>query len=676
MTNFFRALKLAWRYRARFVLSVICAVLVAAFWGANLSAAYPILKVFFKKQTLQDWADAEVARLRMDQSALISVLGGLGAEMTLLDGPSDADRRARDVAAGHIKVLQLQQLRTEWRLRGYERIQWLVHRFVPETRGRTLMMVMALLIASLALKGVFLYLNETLVGGVTHRAMFDLRNRLHRHTMKMDMASFTETGSSDLMSRFTNDVETLAVGLETLVGKMIREPLKATACIALACWINWRLTLVVAALVPVAVVVISLIGRTMKRATRRYLESMSSIFRILQEGLQGIKIVKAFTMERTERRRFFQETKSYFRKTMRIVRLEALVSPVTELIGVSAISVAVLVGAFLVIGETEYERTHVLGVRMASAPMDPESLALLYTLLAGVSDPLRKLSNVYGRIQRAAAAADRIFGFLDRSPAIVDQPRLPRLPRHQRSIELRSIRFRYADSPPILKDISLSVPFGETIAFVGPNGCGKSTLVNLLPRFYDPQSGLVLIDGEDIRAVRLRGVREQIGIVTQETVLFNDTIWNNIAYGRPHASRDEIEAAAKKAHAHRFIDDLPAGYQTIVGEHAVKLSGGQRQRVALARAILRDPPILILDEATSALDVESESLIHRVLQEFIRGRTTFVITHRLSMLELADRIVVMHDGQIIDTGDHAELLRRCELYSRLHEIHAAVRSCA
>jgi ABC-type multidrug transport system fused ATPase/permease subunit len=506
--------------------------------------------------------------------------------------------------------------------------------------------------------------------------MFDLRNTLHRHTMKADLAVLHQAGSSDLMTRFTNDTETLAVGLETLIGKVIREPLKALCCIALAGWVNWRLTVVVLALVPIAIVLISTIGRSMKRATRRYLESMSSIYRILQEGLQGIKIVKAFTAEPQERRRFFLETKNYFHKAMRIVRLEALTSPVTELVGVSAIAVAVLLGAFLVIGENEYERTHVLGIRMADAPMDPESLALLYTLLAGVSDPVRKLSNVYGRIQRAAAACDRIFGFLDQSPTIVDCPQLPWLERHDHSIEFHKVGFSYPGGPPVLQNINLRIRFGETLAIVGPNGCGKSTLLSLIPRFYDPDAGRVTIDGCDLREVRLRSLRQQIGIVSQEPILFNDSIRNNIAYGNPHARMEEIEAAAKKAHADRFIAELTEKYDTVVGERAIRLSGGQRQLITIARAILRDPPILIMDEATSSLDVESESLVHQVLQQFVKGRTAVIVTHRFSTLELAHRIVVMNDGRIVDIGTHSELLNRCTLYARLHQIHSCTKQSA
>lgn len=675
MSSFFRALRIAWSYRLRFGLSVVFALLVAILWGGNLMAVYPILKIFFHRENLQEWIarQIEVDEDRVGELEQQIALARNGINRIPEGDAVDAARLERPEQAW---ALEHELTRAKWTLQSHRGLQPIIERFVPSDRGQTLVLVMVLLVVGLALKGVFIYLNESLVGSVTQLTMFDLRNELFRHTMKMDLAALTKTGSGDLMTRFTNDMENLAVGLETLIGKVIREPLKAISCITIACWINWRLTLVVLAIVPVAVILISAIGRSMKRASKRYLESMSSIYRILQEGLQGIKIVKAFTAEPHERRRFFQETKNYFHKAMRIVRLEALTSPVTELVGVCAITVAVLIGAFLVIGNTKYEQTHVLGIRMAEAPMDPETLAALYTLLAGVSDPARKLSNVYGRMQRAAAASDRIFGFLDEHPSIVDCPQMPWLSRHDQSIEFKKIRFSYAGSNPVLVDIDLKIPFGETIAVVGPNGCGKSSLMSLIPRFYDPDAGKVLIDGCDIRDVRLRSLRDQIGIVTQETVLFNDSIRKNIAYGCPHAQFEDIEAAAKKAHADRFIAELPDGYDTNVGERAVKLSGGQRQLIAIARVILRDPPILILDEATSSLDVESESLVHRVLQEFVKGRTTILVTHRFSTLELAHRIVVMNEGRILDVGPHKELIKRCQFYNRLHQIHAASKMSA
>jgi ATP-binding cassette subfamily B protein/subfamily B ATP-binding cassette protein MsbA len=273
-------------------------------------------------------------------------------------------------------------------------------------------------------------------------------------------------------------------------------------------------------------------------------------------------------------------------------------------------------------------------------------------------------------MQRAAAASERIYQLIDRPSEIKNPPRPKPLPRHHREIEFRAVNFHYKPGTPVLRDVNLRIPFGETIALVGANGCGKSTLVNLLPRFFDPIQGVVLLDGTDVRDVRLRDLRRQIGLVPQNTLLFDDTVFNNIRYGCPDATREQVIAAARQAHAHQFIEErLSDGYETIAGPQGNQLSGGQRQRIALARAILRDPGILILDEATSQIDVESEQLIHQVLEQFTLDRTAIIITHRLSTLALADRIVVMDAGRIVDLGQHEELLRRCELYARLHDVH-------
>jgi ATP-binding cassette subfamily B protein/subfamily B ATP-binding cassette protein MsbA len=286
-----------------------------------------------------------------------------------------------------------------------------------------------------------------------------------------------------------------------------------------------------------------------------------------------------------------------------------------------------------------------------------------------MSDPARKLSEVFSRLQRGAAAADRIYELVDRKPTIVN-PKSPQpLGRHHVDLVFENLRFQYQPTHTVLDDVNLRIAAGESIAIVGPNGCGKSTLANLVPRFFDPTAGRVLLDGHDLRDVRLRELRGQIGLVTQETTLFNDTVLNNIRYGSPRATREQVIAAAEQAHAHRFIEEkLEHGYDTVVGERGGRLSGGQRQRIALARAILRDPAILILDEATSQVDLESEQVIHKVLESFVRNRTTIIITHRLSTLALADRIVVMNGGRLLDVGTHDELMGRCELYGRLHDI--------
>jgi ATP-binding cassette subfamily B protein/subfamily B ATP-binding cassette protein MsbA len=350
---------------------------------------------------------------------------------------------------------------------------------------------------------------------------------------------------------------------------------------------------------------------------------------------------------------------------MRIAVVDALVKPVTEVMGITIICLAILSGAYLVpSGET-----HLLGIKMCDQPLSLSALLAFYGALAGVSDPARRLTEVFGKLQRAAAASDRVYQLLDREPRVCNPPHPRPLVRHHRELVLDAVSFRYSSGPNVLEGIDLRIPYGETVAIVGPNGCGKSTLANLIPRFFDPTSGRVLLDGVDLRDVRLRSLRHQIGLVTQETLLFDDTVLNNIRYGCPRATREQVIEAARQAHAHKFIEQkLDCGYETVVGQSGGRLSGGQRQRIALARAILRDPAILILDEATSQIDLESEQLIHKVLEQFIRHRTTVIITHRLATLALADRIVVMNSGRIADVGTHEQLLGRCELYGRLHQI--------
>ncbi|HUE75088.1 MAG TPA: ABC transporter ATP-binding protein, partial [Pirellulaceae bacterium] len=365
------------------------------------------------------------------------------------------------------------------------------------------------------------------------------------------------------------------------------------------------------------------------------------------------------------RRKLHHSGKQYFFRAIKIALYNALARCSAEALGISIVCVALLAGAYLVLNK----QTDLFGIKIMDRPMSVPMLLTFYTLLVGMSDPARKLSEIFNYLQRGIAASDRVYEMLDRKPKIVDPPQPKYVKSPTPELHFDNVSFAYTPGQLVLRDVELTIPFGETIAFVGPNGCGKTTLINLLPRFYDPDEGTIRLDGLDTRDLRLRDLRQMIGLVSQQGLLFDDTVLNNIRYGTPYATEAEVIEAAKKAFAHKFITEkLEKGYNTNVGERGGRLSGGQRQRVLLARAILRDPQILILDEATSQIDLESEQLIHKVLEQFTRGRTTLLVTHRTASLALASRVVVMDGGRIIDVGPHEELLKRCDLYRRLYQI--------
>ncbi len=551
----------------------------------------------------------------------------------------------------------------------YQGVKPYIDNYLPSDPFRTLLLLIGIVMGGVAVKGLFQFLQEVLVADITQLSLFDIRNLFFRRTMALDLAAFSSQGSAELMSRFTSDMDSVAQGFNTLLSKVIREPLRIITCLGGALWLNWRLTCLALVLVPVSAYCTMRAGKIMKRAVRRSLESMSNIYKILQESFQGIKVVKAFTMERHERRRFFVETKSLYKKSVRVAKIDALSDPVLEILALTTVTIALLAGSYLVLRSTIDLNLGFFKLQLAAAPMQIEDLLTLYAMLAGISDPIRKLANVHSKVQRAAAASDRICALMDRTPEVRDKPTAPRLARHKQLIEFEDVVFSYNDREPVLRGLDLTVRHGETIALVGPNGCGKSTLMNLLPRFWDVRDGSIRIDGQDLRDIQIRSLRSQIGYVTQETVLFQGTIAENIAYGTRHATLDRIIEASTRSYAHGFIESMPGGYDALVGERGMSLSGGQRQRIALARAMLRDPAILILDEATSAVDIQDEALIRKAIEEFARGRTTFLITHSLGSLQFADRIVLMNAGRVEAVGTDAELRKNSPLYRRLNEIH-------
>jgi ATP-binding cassette, subfamily B, bacterial MsbA len=662
MSHFGRVIRLSLRHRKTFIASLVCAVMVGVLWGGNIGTVFPVVKVAFENRSLQQWIEGEITKSRETVGQQGQSLDKLHAELAA------AAPERRTELEGRIRSAESQMAAEQKALTRYEWVQPYVERYLPHDPFATLALFIGVLLASTIVKDAFLIAHTVLVARLSESGTFALRKLFYRRTLKMDLASFRNEGTSDLMSRFTFDMETLTTGLNILFGKLIREPIKAAACLIGAGLICWRLLLLSLVIAPIAAYLIRWLAKALKRANRRAMEEMAQLYNTLEETFRGIKVVKAFAMERYERRRFHLNSKNYLRRALRIAEYDSLTRPITEAMGILTICLALLAGAYLVLsGET-----HLLGIRMSERPLDLATLLVFYGLLAGTADPFRKLSEVFAHIQRASAAADRIFATLDRQSKIRDPEKSVALPRHHRDIVFDNVNFAYQGGELVLRGINLRVRAGETVALVGPNGCGKSTLADLIPRFADPVSGEIRLDGVPLPATRIRDLRAQIGMVAQETLLFDDTVMNNIRYGSPHATDQDVIEAARQAHAHRFIEnDLPEGYQTVVGSGGNRLSGGQRQRIALARAILHNPAILILDEATSQVDLESEQLIQKVLERFTQNRTTIIITHRLAALTLADRIVVMDAGRILDLGTHKELIGRCELYRRLYEIHFA-----
>lgn len=659
-SSFWRVLRQALSHRFTLAMSIVCALGVAGLWGGNFGALYPVLQVVFQGRDLPAYFRGEIQTAEKNIKELTAAQADL--EKRIAAAEPAARRKLQAEHAQQQSRLDIEQRAAAT----YQTYLPYIDRYAPTGPMATVVLMIGLILAGTVIKDVLIVANSVLVARLSESTTFNLRKQFYRRTLRMDTATFNNEGTSDLISRFTNDLNQLSAGLNALFGKMVREPLKGIACLVGAGWICWRLLLLSLIIAPPAALAIRWLAKKLKRANRRAMEEMSQIYSTLDETLRGIKVVKAFTMERYERRRFHQNSKRYLARSLKIALYDALAHPITEVMGIGIVCLAVLAGASMVI----HGDTHLFGIPISDRPLNIYALMVFYALLAAAADPARKLSEVLARIQQAAAASERIFAMLDREPAVQDPPKALPLSRHRQSLVFDRVQFSYQPGKPVLRDVDLDIRFGETIAIVGGNGSGKSTLLNLIPRFADPTGGSVRLDGRDLREVRIRDVRRQIGIVTQETLLFDDTVLNNIRYGSPHASRAEVVEAARQAYAHRFIEEqLPDGYDTLVGQGGSRLSGGQRQRLALARAILRDPAIMLLDEATSQVDLESEQLIQKALERFVANRTTIIITHRLAVLAMADRIVVMDEGRVVDVGTHQQLWARCALYGRLHQLH-------
>ncbi len=664
-----RLLPYLWPSRRRLCVSFVLAAFVALFWGAILSIAYPVVKVLLEEKS-------PAACLREMIAECETNIDKARGELASLNEPAPLDP-AEEVSVLRKRArAETRMTRASQRLALYRGIELYALPILPEDLFRAFAFILAVILVLTALKLLCMFAEEVLVGSVVEQTVMRLRKACFRRLLALDYQTLKMQGTSDMLSRLTHDMEALGAGLGLLGGKLVREPLKAVACLIMAFWVNWQLTLLSVLFVPVAGLIFHRIGRQLKKASQKSMESVARIYKVLEESFDSIKVVLAFNGEHRQRRVHHEESRQFYRRSMKVVVTDALTNPITELLGLSAVVVGVLPGAYLVLRG----KTSLWGIPLASEPMDIAELSMMYTLLAGILDPVRKLSSVFGKLKRSAAAADRVFALMDAQSRVLEPAHPVVFPRQVESLEFRDVGFTFASPnearPPVLNDVSLTFEAGETVAVVGENGSGKSTLVSLIPRFFDPDRGALCLNGIDVRQFSLRDLRGELGLVTQETLLFDDTIAGNIGYGRPGASRAEIEQAAERASVTQFVAGLPQGFDTPVGEKGASLSGGQRQRIALARAMLRDPQILILDEATSAIDALSERLIHESLRTFVKGRTTFLITHSITdtLLSFVTRIVVLDHGRVVASGSHAKLLADCEIYRRLYRARDGVRS--
>lgn len=593
-----------WRYKGRLLLSVLFAAIISVLFTGSVFALKPVGDVLFEQDT--------VGELR-----------------------KFADKIAWTGLGGHLMALA-------------------PHLTTPEAKQRALLFVVAAILAMGVVKNLLRFAQEYLAGWVSERVVVDLTNDLYAHVQRFPPGYFTSRGTQQLVSRFVNDSTQVGNGLGRLFCRIVREPLKAIGALAIVLTIEWRLTLLAAALFPIAGVLIATFGRRVKRWVKAILQRRAEILGALAENFHGIRVLQAFGLEDHFEGRFRERNEALFADARRKVALDALTPPVMEVL-VHLVGVAVILYT---------------GTRVLAGEMGKGDFLVYYAAMAALFDPIRKLGGMNNRIQAAVAAASRVFEVLDTPPAIADAPGATALPPLGDAIRFEQVRFDYGGTT-VLRDVDLTIRRGELVGIVGKSGAGKSTLVSLLPRFADPAGGRVTIDGRDLRDVRLADLRAQIGVVTQEHLLWNDTVAANIRLGRLSATDAEVEAAARAAQIHDWVVSLPAGYDTLVGEHGMTLSGGQRQRLSLARAILKNPRILVLDEATNALDAQIEHEVQQALDAFVAERTTLVIAHRLSTLHHADRIVVLDAGRVEAVGTHEELMVASAVYPALYRTQFA-----
>ncbi len=613
LKTYLRIVRYAFPYWKHIGISIICTVIFSLFSGASIYLFIPLLDILFRQE-----------------NGAAASQGGEGLPIPFGLGP----------ALSELKKAFISVVFSGSQLDALSRICFII--------------VLAFL-----LKNLFGYLQSYFMSYAEEGVIKDLRNALYRHLHHLPLGYFTNERTGKLISRITNDVTVINGGVSAFFVTMIREPLLILVFLGLAFAISWKLTLVSLLVFPFSLTIISWIAIRLHKERGVSQERLADITSVLQETISGVKVVKAFGMEEFENKKFKDQTHRYFSSLVKLSRMRDLASPTTEVLSVLAGAVIIWYGGRQILLD------HSLNAS--------EFLSFLFIIFQ-IMPPIKELTNVNNRIQEASAAGDRIFEILDTEPSIRSKPGAEKIDGFRSSIEFRNVSFSYnGPEAGVLRNISLRINKGEVIAIVGPSGSGKTTLVDLIPRFYEPHSGVIMIDGIALGEVDVRSLRAQIGIVTQETILFNDTVRSNIAYGLDDCPIEKIRNAAIAANAHDFITAMPDGYDSVIGERGVKLSGGERQRLSLARAILKNPPILILDEATSALDTESEIMVQEAIDHLMSGRTSIVIAHRLSTIQHADRIIVLDDGCIVETGTHSTLIgNQTGMYKKLYDLQFRV----
>ncbi|MEW6412291.1 MAG: ABC transporter ATP-binding protein [Candidatus Zixiibacteriota bacterium] len=503
-------------------------------------------------------------------------------------------------------------------------------------------------------RNIFLYLQGFFMAYVQQSVVRSFRDRLFDKYQRLSLDYFHSRRTGQIISRVTNDVMVLNEAVDIGFNRLVTDSIMVLVYFAFLVILSWKLTLLAMVILPVVFGFIWFVGKKLRKYSERSQERMSDVNAVLEESVNNIRIVKAFSMEKFESEKFFKATYNYFRALLRMTRIRHLAAPINDMLAtIAGIIILLYAGSRIISG---------------TGDLDAGDFMTFILAMFAMIKPVKSLSQIHIKLQEGMAAAERVFKVIDANEKVKDIPNAHVIERFNDNIVYDKVTFSYNGTDTVLKDISFEVKLGEVVAFVGPSGGGKSTLLDLLPRFYDPQNGRILVDGHDIKTVSLQSLRSLLGIVTQETYLFNDTVFNNIAYGLNGVSQERVIETARMANAHDFIEHLESGYDTLVGNRGVKLSGGQRQRLAIARALLKNPQILIFDEATSALDTEAEVLVQEAIDRLMKNRTTLVIAHRLSTIKHANRILVVDGGRIVESGSHEELIKINGLYHRLYSM--------